>query len=301
MMNRQRGWTRLAALALCLGLAGCGAPQQAGIGPASALDAAYAQAGVSADNVSWARVDLNQEQGEKIYKVEFTSGNMEYGCEVNAATGEVAKYEAEETAPPAAPPGDVTPAPAPESAGEAAAPVPAPAPDAGTAAPETAPGAVPTAQEPAYIGEEAAKAGALSHAGVQAEDADYINACVDYDDGRAKCYDVEFWVGTAEYEYEVDLYSGAVLAHEMEHHSHSGHTGGTGTTAVAGDIGSEAALEAALTHAGLTGSQVTEVEISYDVDDGVALYEVEFKCWPNEYEYEISASTGAVLKYEVDD
>lgn len=48
----------------------------------------------------------------------------------------------------------------------------------------------------------------------------YIKCYYDYDHGQPVCYCVEFAVGDTRYEYEIDLYSGAVLEYEIDpHHS----------------------------------------------------------------------------------
>ena len=70
-----------------------------------------------------------------------------------------------------------------------------------------------------YIGEAAATAAALTHAGVSEADTIYLRCWVEHDDGRAECYEVEFLAGTTEYQYEIDLYTGAVLKSERESHS----------------------------------------------------------------------------------
>ena len=65
-------------------------------------------------------------------------------------------------------------------------------------------------------------------------------------------------------------------------------------------ISAEAAKSTALAHAGVSASNVYEFKCELDRDDGVSLYEVEFKSGGMEYEYEIDAYTGAVLKAEQD-
>lgn len=54
----------------------------------------------------------------------------------------------------------------------------------------------------------------------------------------------------------------------------------------------------ALADAGLTAEQVTRLHTEYDIDRGVAEYEVEFDCDGYEYEYEIHADTGEILHKE---
>lgn len=59
----------------------------------------------------------------------------------------------------------------------------------------------------------------------------------------------------------------------------------------------------ALDHAGLSAAEVTRLHTEYDVDDGVPEYDVDFHADGFEYDYEIHAETGAVLRAEkeVDD
>ena len=78
-------------------------------------------------------------------------------------------------------------------------------------------------------------------------------------------------------------------------------TKGTGTTAAESYIGVERAKEIALKDAGLSASQVSFVRAGLDWDNGRMEYEVEF--WKDnvEYDYEIDAATGTVLKAEIDD
>ena len=61
-------------------------------------------------------------------------------------------------------------------------------------------------------------------------------------------------------------------------------------------IGVEAAKSAAFAHAGLEASQVTMGEVDFDYEDGRMVYELEFYASGAEYEYDIDASTGAVVK-----
>lgn len=62
-------------------------------------------------------------------------------------------------------------------------------------------------------------------------------------------------------------------------------------------IGVEAAKSAAFAHAGLDTSQVTMGEVDFDYEDGCMVYELEFYASGAEYEYDIDASTGAVVKF----
>ncbi len=55
------------------------------------------------------------------------------------------------------------------------------------------------------------------------------------------------------------------------------------------------ALDAALKHAGLDKSQVSNVDVDLDRDNGKLIYEVDFNSGTREYDYDINAETGEVI------
>lgn len=137
------------------------------------------------------------------------------------------------------------------------------------------------------VGLEAAKSAALKHAGLST--AVFTKAERDYDDGRWE-YELEFHTDSAAYEVTVDAATGRVLDYEKENLR-------GGSTS---DIGTQAAKSAALRHAGLSESQVRELQVEWDSEHGRAVYEVEFKSGGMEYDYVIDAATGAVLDHETE-
>ena len=66
-----------------------------------------------------------------------------------------------------------------------------------------------------YIGEDAAKEIALTHAGVAAADCTVLNAHLDSDDAVVH-YDVEFKAGGMEYDYDIDAATGEILEFSSE-------------------------------------------------------------------------------------
>ena len=76
------------------------------------------------------------------------------------------------------------------------------------------------------------------------------------------------------------------------------------TSAIKGDdkkmnlmagITAKDAKEAALRHAGLQESQVSDVDVDLDRDNGKLIYEVDFNSGNTEYDYDINAETGEVI------
>lgn len=190
----------------------------------------------------------------------------------------------------------------------------------GSGTAETAPAIQSSGQasDSAYIGVEAAKSAAFAHAGLDASQVTMGEVDFDYEDGRM-VYELEFYASGAEYEYDIDASTGAVVKSSQEGgrtqagssvgsggasgSAPSGLGGGTAQSEACGtaaDIGSETALAAALSHAGVSQDQVYDLEVKREYDDGRLEYEIEFKTGGWEYEYTISAADGAILDYERD-
>ena len=230
-----------------------------------AKNAALSHAGISESDVAQLEIEFDSEDGLMVYEVEFYAGGSEYDYDIDARTGEVVKSSR-------------------EGGGSA-----------GTS------GGTASGSSGSYIGEAAATAAALQHAGVRQADTTYLRCWVEHDDGRAECYEVEFLAGSTEYQYEIDLYTGAVLKSERETYGTSG--GGTASGSSGSYIGEAAARSAALSHAGVSESDASRIQVELDRDDGRTLYEVEFHVGRTEYSYEIDAASGAILKaeQEIDD
>ena len=73
------------------------------------------------------------------------------------------------------------------------------------------------------------------------------------------------------------------------------------TQAATSGISADRAKQIALSHAGVSGASFTKVEL--DTDDGVRVYEIEFKVGNVEYDYDIDATSGAIISSssEIDD
>ena len=107
-----------------------------------------------------------------------------------------------------------------------------------------------------------------------------------------------------EFEYKLDAYTGAILESKREAED------GTETPAVqpsrpelpaaVQDIGHAKAKSIALNHAGVSENEAYDMDIELDDEDGILVYEVEFKSGGMEYSYEINAATGAILKHETE-
>ena len=137
------------------------------------------------------------------------------------------------------------------------------------------------------IGSEAAKTAAFQHAGVSASQVTDAVVEKDWDDGRLE-YKVDFWVGNVEYEYEIDATTGGVRKSEKETHA----------SAASSTIGADKAQSIALAQAGLSASQVRELEVDAELDERTPYYEVSFKSGGMEYEYKIAAADGSILAQE---
>ena len=147
------------------------------------------------------------------------------------------------------------------------------------------------------IGSEKAKSIALNHAGVTSSTAKFVKVERDRDDGRL-LYEVEFYAGNKEYDYEILASDGTILSYDADIEGYR--IPSSTSSSSSGYIGVERAKEIALQHAGLSSSGVNFDKAEFDHDDGRAEYEIEFHHNFREYEYTIDAASGTILEAERD-
>ena len=277
------------------------------IGVEAAKQIALAHAKVAQKDVTFIKAELDTEDGRAVYDIEFYSGNVEYDYDIDAVSGEIISndFDIEDYSIPAQ---------------SAAAPQQTEVPQQTAAAPAPT---TPAANNPSGdIGIERAKQIALSHAGLSQGSVSFVKAELDYEDG-VKVYDIEFYSGNVEYDYEINAASGTIISVDRDIENYSIPTAAPAPAptpaptaaptpaptaapaptqpAAPSNISAERAKQIALSHAGVGGASFTKVEL--DTDDGVAVYEIEFKVDNVEYDYEINAVSGAIIssKSEVDD
>ena len=277
------------------------------IGVEAAKQIALAHAKVAQKDVTFIKAELDTEDGRAVYDIEFYSGNVEYDYDIDAVSGEIISndFDIEDYSIPAQ---------------SAAAQQQTEVPQQTAAAP--APTTPAANNHSGDIGIERAKQIALSHAGLSQGSVSFVKAELEYEDG-VKVYDIEFYSSNVEYDYEINAATGAIISVDRDIENYSIPTAAPAPAptpaptaaptpaptaapaptqpAAPSTISADRAKQIALSHAGVGGASFTKVEL--DTDDGVAVYEIEFKVDNVEYDYEINAVSGAIIssKSEVDD
>lgn len=143
-----------------------------------------------------------------------------------------------------------------------------------------------------YIGLDKAKEIVLAQVGL--DEASFVDKEYELDDGR---YEFEFTANGVEYEFEVDARSGKVLEADKEHNDDwddDDRNEANNTASSAEYIGMEKAKKIAFDNVGIKESDAKDRD--YELDDGV--YEINFNYGGREYEFDINASTGKIIKKE---
>lgn len=183
------------------------------------------------------------------------------------------------------------------------------------------------------ISVDEAKQIALAHANLAQKDVTFVKTKLDNEDNRI-VYKIEFVISNIEYDYEIDAVSGEIISSDSDveddnkkiqtetsqqqnsaDHSNKDKAKGSQEHSTAQTQASTAALtqqapskismerakQLAVSHAGVSDASFTKVEL--DTDDGIAVYEIEFKVGNTEYDYEINAASGAIISssLEIDD
>ena len=172
------------------------------------------------------------------------------------------------------------------------------------------------------IGMDAARSAAEEYAGTTAMDSVTAEVDPELDESPAH-YEVELQTARGEFKYLVDAYTGKVLSGQKdllaavsasnETTKPSGQKPASASnettkpsdqkpapSGTVQDIGYAKAKSIALNHAGLRENQAYDMDIELDDEDRTLIYEVEFKSGNMEYDYEIDAASGAILKHETE-
>ena len=140
---------------------------------------------------------------------------------------------------------------------------------------------------------EEAKSIALKHSNLDESQVSFIRSEYDFDNGIEK-YEIEFYYNNNKYEYEINAKTGDIISYDYDIEKHL-------TSQQTNDkITIEEAKSIALKHSNLDESQVSFMKAKYEFDDGIGKYEIEFYYNFKEYEYEINASNGEIIKYKMD-
>ncbi len=153
-----------------------------------------------------------------------------------------------------------------------------------------------------YIGGEAALDKALADAGLSKDALTRVEVEPDYDDDRRMMtYEVEFLANGQKYEYEINAVDGTILEKEIKTaNADDLEEDDEPITPPEGAIKREDALAIAYADAGAVVEHVKRPEIELDVENGVTVYEIEFKWNGNEYEYILDALTGTILDKDIE-
>lgn len=149
------------------------------------------------------------------------------------------------------------------------------------------------------ISADKAKKIALGDAKLAEKDVTFVKVELEFENNRL-VYDVEFYSGNVEYDYDIDAVSGAIVSADRDIENYV-IPAQPSTEAQASEISVEKAKQIALSHAGVGSARFTKAKIEYE--NGVKVYEIEFKVGNMEYEYDINVVNGAIVSSsaEIDD
>lgn len=140
------------------------------------------------------------------------------------------------------------------------------------------------------ISEEKAKSVALKRAKVSSSDVkEWTKVWLDDDE-----WDVEFKTEKYRFEVEINAYTGKVKDFEKKK------LPAVGAAAIQLSKAKEIALNHAKSQVDLSGKKVKYTKAKLERDDGMLLYEIDFRCKGIEFEYEIDANTGEILDWDMD-
>lgn len=156
-----------------------------------------------------------------------------------------------------------------------------------------------TASSKGYIGEERAEELAFEISEMSPEEVHHIKVSMDYNEGRVT-YEVEFYKEQNKYEYEFDAQTAELLEWESEWKNQElleKELDELDRSQNVQGIGSEQALQIACDDAGISHGEIVFEKVAPVYENGREFYDIEFNTEEYEYDYEIDAATGDIIKY----
>lgn len=141
------------------------------------------------------------------------------------------------------------------------------------------------------INAQKARGIALEHAGVAAENVTDFEIDLDRKNG-VTVYEVEFRAGDTEYDYVINAQTGEVISFKKKQDKN------TSAPEQQAEITPAKAGEIAFEHAGVSRGEAADYRSKLENEDGLWVYEIEFRVGKTEYEYEIDAETGRIISAE---
>jgi uncharacterized membrane protein YkoI len=173
------------------------------IGEDAAEEFAILDADITWDEVSSLHTYLERDKGRYVYDIEFHAGQAKYEYEILAEDGSVLDKEVKTS-------GTRTAAEQTDSRQKEETDLQAADTDSGQDTGNAAPAAPQTESKPRYLSVDEAKKIALDHAGLTEDQVRFSTAKFDDDDSEGEEYEIEFYSGNTEYEYEIDARTGDI-------------------------------------------------------------------------------------------
>lgn len=147
------------------------------------------------------------------------------------------------------------------------------------------------------ISKQQAKEAVLKHA--RLNENEIVDFKIEIDkEKKALVYEIEFHAGKYEYEYEINAENGNVIKANKEPEKNNEKPAVSSTLNINVKISKDEAKAFAVKHAGVNENDVKLIKAELDKERSIVVYEIEFISGKYEYEYEIDANNGKVLKAE---
>ena len=131
---------------------------------------------------------------------------------------------------------------------------------------------------------------ALEKAGLSRDEVYDLDAELDLEKG-VKYWEVDFESGGKDYEYEINALSGEIVIKEAPRAA-------DGSSDQAEELSRDEAVAIALADAGYNLADIHDLSVELEIERGVKFYEVDFEAGVYDFEYDIDAVSGEILKRE---